>query len=238
MIRKISMAAGCGLLVVFFTACSPKVNSTNSSATVAAQTMQALLTQISGQIAQTDTMAPSPTLTNTATPATTDTFTIIPTVALNGPTGTEPGGLTPVYSTPTGPTPTTDPNSLLTRTLVGKCPAAFFVGDVGVIRDNSEVKAGRSFTKTWDVRNIGLCTWNRGFQLFFFTGQHMNGPNAINFPEIVPPNKDIFLTVTLTAPDSVGVHTGQWYLKDDQGNRFGVGPNGDQPLTVRIKVVA
>jgi hypothetical protein len=237
MIRKLSLLAGCGVLVAFFAACSPKAQPSQSSATVAAQTMQAILTQISAQIGETATMAPSPTAADTATPAITDTFTIIPTVPLNGPTGTQPGGLTPIYSTPTGPTPTTDPNSLLTRTLVGKCPAAFFVGDVGPIRDNSEVKAGAKFTKTWDVRNIGLCTWNRTFQLYFFTGQHMNGPNAVNFPEIVPPNKDTFLSVSLIAPDSAGLHTGQWYLKDDQGNRFGVGPDGDQPLVVRIKVV-
>jgi hypothetical protein len=240
MIRKLFLVAGCGMLVAFFAACSPKAQPVQTSATAAAQTMQAILTQISDQIAQSATMAPSPTVSNTPTPAITDTFTIIPTVPLNGPTATLPGGLTPINSTPTGPTPTTDPNSLLTRTLVGKCPAAFFVGDVGPIRDNSEVKAGKTFTKTWDVRNIGLCSWNRSYQLYFFgTGQqHMNGPNAVNFPEIVPPNKDTFLSVTLIAPDSLGVHTGTWYLKDDQGNRFGVGPDGNEPLIVRIKVVA
>jgi hypothetical protein len=238
MIRKLSMVAGCGMLVAFFAACSPKAQPVETSATAAAKTMQAILTQISDQIVQTETMAPSPTVSDTPTPAITDTFTIIPTVPLNGSTSTIPGGLTPIHATPTGPTPTTDPNSLLTRTLVGKCPAAFFVGDIGPIGDNSEVKAGKSFTKTWDVRNIGLCTWNRGFQLYFYTGQHMNGPNTVDFPEIVPPNKDTYLSVSLIAPDSVGVHTGQWYLKDDQGNRFGVGPDGNQPLIVRIKVIA
>jgi hypothetical protein len=238
MIRRLSILAGCGILVAFFAACSPKAPPTDSPATVAAKTMQDILTQISDQIVQTETMAPSQTATDTQTPTITDTYTIIPTVPLNGPTDTLPGGLTPINPTPTGPTPTTDPNSLLTRTLVGKCPAAFFVGDIGPIRDGSEVKAGTKFTKTWDVRNIGLCTWNRSYRLVFQYGQHMNGPAAIDFPEIVPPNKNTWLSVDLIAPDSLGVHTGQWYLQDDRGNRFSVGSDGNQPLIVRIKVVA
>ena len=238
MIRRLSILAGCGILVAFFTACSPKAQPTESPATVAAKTMQAILTQISDQIVQTETMAPSPTASSTSTPATTDTFTLVPTVPLNGSTSTLPSGLTPIYTTPTGPTPTTDPNSLLTRTIVGKCPAAFFVGDIGPIRDNSEVKAGNSFTKTWDVRNIGNCTWDRTYRLIFQYGQHMNGPDAVYFPEIVPSNKDTYLSVTLTAPDSAGIHTGQWYMEDSNGHRFGVGPGGNEPLIVRIKVVA
>jgi hypothetical protein len=237
MIRKIFLSAGCGILVVFFSACSPKAQPTESPATVAARTMQAVLTQISDQIEQSQTMAPTSTSSETQTPAITDTFTVIPTVPLNGPTGTQPGGITPVRPTFAGPTPTTDPNSLLTRTIVGKCPAAFYVGDVGPIQDNTQVKAGTQFTKTWDVRNIGNCTWNRTYRLVFYTGKHMFGPNAVNFPEIVPPNKDIFLSVTLTAPDSPGVHVGQWYMEDDTGYRFGVGPYGNAPLIVRIKVV-
>ena len=237
MFRKISLAAGCGILVVFFSACSPTAQPVDVSATAAARTAAAYLTQISAQIEQSQTMAPSDTPSSTPTAEITDTPTVVATVDLGASTST-PLGITPIHSTPSGPTPTTDPNSLLTRTLVGKCPAAFFVGDVGEIQDGSNVKAGQKFTKTWDVRNIGNCTWDRSYQLFFYTGQHMFGPNAVFFSEVVPPNKDIFLSVTLTAPDSAGVHTGQWYLEDGDGYRFGVGPNGDEPLIVRINVVA
>ncbi len=235
MIRKISLVAGCGMLVAFFSACSPTAQPVDVSATASARTAQAILTQISNQIAQSQTLAPSNTPSSTATPAVTDTPTVIATVDLGASTSTPMSGITPINSTAIGPT--VDPNSLLTRTLVGKCPAAFFVGDVGDIRDGSIVKAGQQFTKTWDVRNIGNCTWDRSYRLFFYTGQHMFGPNAVNFSEIVPPNKDTFLSVTLTAPDSAGIHTGQWYMEDGSGYRFGVGKNGDEPLTVTIKVV-
>ena len=158
----------------------------------------------------------------------------IPTVDLNA---TTPEGITPIGS-PTGPTPTTDPISLKTRTLVGKCNAAFFVGDIGPIVDGSDVKANAQFTKTWEIRNIGMCTWDRRYKLIYYSGQHMNGPHYVNFPEIVPPNKSTWLSVALTAPQSTGTHIGRWYLEDPDGVRFGVGTDGNEPLIVQINVVS
>ena len=153
-----------------------------------------------------------------------------PTVQFLSPT---PAPATPL---PKGATPTLDPTTLLTRTITAKCNAAFFVGDVGLM-DNSDVKAGSQFTKTWSVRNIGYCTWTPRYRLVFQYGQHMAGPNFINFPQIVAPNQGLFLSVTLTAPTGAGIHQGQWYIFDPDGNRFGVGDSGYDPLLVRIIVV-
>jgi hypothetical protein len=222
-------------LAAFPAACGGSSTPVDPAATVAAKTMEIILTDISSQIQQSQTHAPTPTSTVTATATITDTPTIIATVDLKA--DTPPAGITPVDSTPAAPTPTTDPNSLKTRTLVGKCPAAFFVGDVGPIQDNTEVKANTPFTKTWAVRNIGFCTWNRSYQMYYFSGQHMNGPDTMFFPEIVAPNQTFFLSVNLIAPKSTGTHIGRWYLRDDQGQRFGVGIDGDEPLIVKIKVV-
>jgi hypothetical protein len=245
MIRKLVLLGAFVLLAASFAACSSTATPADPAATAAAKTMEIILTEISGQILQSQTHALTPTPTDTATATITATFTTIATVDLNGATpfptrsgsGTAPAGITPLQSSPAGPTPTTDPNSVLTRTLVGKCNAAFFVDDVGAIQDNSEVKAGASFTKTWAVRNIGFCTWNRQYQLFYFSGQHMKGPDSIEFPEIVAPNRTFWLSVTLIAPQSAGIHIGRWYLRDAEGTRFGVGLDGDEPLMVRIKVV-
>jgi hypothetical protein len=233
MIRKMTILGTCVIFSALFAACASTATPTEPAETEAAKTMEAVLTEISDQIQQSQTMAPNPTSTATPTPANTDTPTVIPTVDLGGAT---PEGITPVGS-PTGPTPTTDPDSLKTRTLVGKCNAAFFVGDIGPIQDGSNVKAKSTFTKTWEVRNIGMCTWDRRYKLFYYSGQHMNGPHFINFPEIVPPNQSTWLSVDLTAPDSAGEHVGRWYLQDPDGVRFGVGIDGDEPLIVDIKVV-
>jgi hypothetical protein len=234
MIRRAIFPVACLALAALAAACSPSAPPTESASTVAAKTMEIMLTEISDQIHASQTLAPTVTGTNTPTATITDTPTVVPTVDLGAKT---PVGITPVGS-PTGPTPTTDPDSLKTRTLVGKCNAAFFVGDIGPIVDNVTVKAGEQFTKTWDVRNIGFCTWDRRYQLFYYSGQHMGGPNYVNFPEIVPPNQNTWLSVTLTAPKSTGVHVGRWYFKDPDGNRFGVGLDGDEPLVVVINVVA
>ncbi len=238
MIRK---KANLGILLwmaALFAACSsPAVSPTEPAETEAAKTMAVILTQISDQIQQTESAAPSDTPVNTPTPTITPTDTVIPTVDLGAET---PEGITPIGS-PTGPTPTTDPNSLKTRTLVGKCNAAFFVGDIGPIKDGSNVKANSQFTKTWAVRNIGMCTWDRRYQLFYYCAakdcQHMNGPDYLNFPQIVAPNQSIWLSVTLTAPKSAGIHRSYWYLRDPDGKRFGMGVDGIAPLVVQINVV-
>jgi hypothetical protein len=245
MTRRIALWGVLCLLAAFPAGCGGPSTPLDPAATVAAKTMEIILTDIQHQMQESQTHAPTPTFTETATLTITDTPTIIATVDLGAetlpstPSGTVtlPAGITPVNTTPAGPTPTTDPNSLLTRTLTGKCPAAFFVDDIGPIRDNTEVKANTPFTKTWAVRNIGPCTWNRSYQLFFFSGQHMSGPDAVAFPEIVAPNQTFFLSVNLIAPQSTGAHIGRWYLRDDQGRRFGVGIDGDEPLVVRIKVI-
>jgi hypothetical protein len=242
MIRKIEVLGVSGILAVWIVACGSTGTPAESASTVAAKTIEIILTEISEELLQSQTHAPTTTPTRTASPTITDTATAIATVDLVGITplhsGTAPADGTPLKPSPTGPTPTTDPDSLLTRTLVGKCPAAFFVDDIGPIQDYAEVKAGTTFTKIWDIRNIGFCTWDRRFQLFFYSGQHMKGPNAIDFPEIVAPNQNLWLSVALTAPQSTGVHIGRWYLRDADGKRFGVGPDGDEPLIVRITVVA
>jgi hypothetical protein len=238
MTRKIAVLGAFCLLAALAAACGGASTPLDPAATVAARTMEVILTEISDQILQSQTHAPTPTPAATATPTITATATIIATVDLKAdtplftPSGSEtlPAGITPAKTTP-------DPNSLLTRTLVGKCTAAFFVGDIGAIQDNTEVKANTPFTKTWAVRNIGFCTWDRSFQLFYFSGQHMNGPDSLDFPEIVAPNQTFWLSVNLIAPKSTGVHIGRWYLRDAEGNRFGVGIDGDEPLIVRIKVV-
>jgi hypothetical protein len=233
MIRKSTVCGISLLLAALFAACAAPAIPTEPAETEAAKTMAAILTEISDQIRQTQSMAPSDTPTHSPTPTITPTDTIIPTVDLGA---TTPDLITPVGS-PTGPTPTTDPNSLKTRTLVGKCNAAFFVGDIGPVFDGTKIKAGAQFTKTWAIRNIGMCTWDRRYKLFYYSGQHMNGPNFINFPEIVPPNQSTWLAVTLTAPKSTGPHIGRWYLMDPDGIRFGFGIDGDEPLIVNITVI-
>jgi hypothetical protein len=230
MIHRSATIMLAGVFLFSIAACGAPTPVSSSGGTADAQTLQAVQTQISG-LAATYTAMPSQT-PETPMAIPTETATEIPTVELLTSTPTTQ------HPTSSVPTPTTDSGLLATRTITGKCPNAFFVGDVGPVVDNYKIKAGTAFVKSWMIRNIGNCTWDRNYTLRFQYGYHLYGPSSVNFPQIIAPNQNLLLEVHLTAPSNPGTFEGQWYLFDAEGHRFGVGPDGNAPLTVKIIVVA
>jgi hypothetical protein len=225
------LAAG-GLSVLLCAACAA---APGAEATRSARSVAALITEMAAR-------APSPTPTSYA-PADAPTATIGPTPSPVTPTAiptVELASPTPkvVRATFSGPTPTTDAASLLTRTLTGRCSAAFFVGYAPPVFLDSEVKVESSFVVTWVIRNVGTCTWYPGYFLHWHSGAHFEGPDYIDFPEIVPPNQNLLLSLTLTAPREPGKYYSRWYLRDPEMAQFGIGENFDQPLMIRITAVA
>jgi hypothetical protein len=237
--QTLRLAAILGMLAGIAAACAAADNS-GAEATHAAQTIARMITDVAFQ----NTSAPSASPTAYAQPGTAATATTGPT---SGPTSTPTEIATVALSTPkpirrrstySGSTPTTDGTSLLTRTLNPRCNAAYFVGDVAPILDNSEVQAGSTFVKTWVIRNVGACTWYPSYFIYWYSGARMEAPAYIDFPEVVPPNKNLFLSVTLVAPDEPGKYYQHWYFRDPEYIQFGIGPNFDEPLRMRIIVVA
>jgi hypothetical protein len=229
--RKLLLPTFAALFLAVATGCVTEVAPTLPAATAVQETLNFMLSQVALQSPPTATPKPSNTPTASSAPQPSETPTEIATVEFITDTPN------PNKPTPSGPTPTIDATLLLTRTLTTKCIAAFFVGDVGPIQDGSKVKPNQQFTKTWDVRNIGTCTWDRGFKLVFRYGQHMQGPDYIKFSSDVPPNGHIFLTANLIAPATTGLKEGQWYFRSSDDVRFGVGEDNAFPLYVRINVV-
>jgi len=232
--RSIRRLAATGILAVLAASCAALAP--GASATHSAQTLGVLITQMAAQ----KEAAPSPSPTSYAPPADAPT-------ASTGPTVTPTVIATVLFITPSprfrratysGSTPTTNGTSLLTRTLASRCNAAFFVGDVAPIFENSEVKAGATFVKTWVVRNVGTCTWYPSYMLYWHSGAHMEGPDYIDILEIIPPNKNLFVSLTLVAPQEPGKYYSRWYFRDPEFTQFGIGPNYSDPLMVRITVVA
>jgi hypothetical protein len=219
-----------GAILTGLAACG--ISAPGASSTHAAQTLGGLITEMAAQ-------DPSPSPTAKALPENALTATIgptpspatpssIPTVELSSPT---PRILRATYS---GPTPTIDGTSLLTRTLAPRCSAAFFVGYAPPV---SEVKVGESFVLTWVVRNMGTCTWYPGYMLYWHSGAHFEGPDYVNFPEIVPPNHNMFLSLMLVAPNQTGSYYSRWYMRDPYFEQFGIGPEYSDPLMIRITAV-
>jgi Ig-like domain from next to BRCA1 gene len=98
--------------------------------------------------------------------------------------------------------------------------AAQVVLDV-TIPDNTIMRAGASFTKTWRLRNTGTCTWSTSYKLVRDSGAALGGPGSVKLPTAVKPNSTVDISAPLVAPSTPGVYTGYWQLADASGRRFG-----------------
>lgn len=112
---------------------------------------------------------------------------------------------------------------------------AEFVEDV-TVPDDTIFSPGETFVKTWRFRNAGSCTWTEQYELVFADGEQMDGDSPIPFPAAAYPGKTIDLSVELTAPGTTDAYSGNWMLRNADGNLFGVGKNSDRPFWVQIKI--
>jgi hypothetical protein len=141
------------------------------------------------------------------------------------------GPVVTITPTATGPTPT--PTSTLPP--ASSCDKVRFIKDVNY-PDGSTVAAGTQFNKTWRLQNIGTCTWTTSYQLAFYNGDKMDGPDSLTVPQEVKPGQTVDITVTLKAPGTAGSYRGFWMFKNASGQFFGIAPNYNKPWWVDIKV--
>ena len=112
-----------------------------------------------------------------------------------------------------------------------------FVEDI-TIPDDTIVAAGKPFTKTWKLQNVGTCTWNDEYKYEFVDGDLMGANASIPFPKnvTVRPNETIDISVYMTAPTEVGRYQGNWKITAADGSQFGTGENGEKSVWVKILV--
>lgn len=89
------------------------------------------------------------------------------------------------------------------------------------IPDNSNVPAGKVFTKTWKLKNTGTCPWER-FTINYASGERMNAPASLPVAE-VPAGGIVDLSVDLTAPMSDGTFTTYFSLQSPTGESVSIG---------------
>jgi len=94
------------------------------------------------------------------------------------------------------------------------CDLGRFIKDVS-IPDGTEFEQNETFTKTWQLKNIGTCTWN-GYTIVFDSGEAMDGPASTPIGTVTP-NQEVNLSVDLKAPSSDGSYRGYWRIKNDKG---------------------
>jgi len=143
------------------------------------------------------TFASSLTETLVAVPSTSPTRTVEPTF-------TPEEGTATVASTPTA----------------NPCYNLFYIEDV-TIPDNTQMKPGEVFTKTWLVQNTGGCAWKPGFTFQHVGGDAMRG-NTVTMTEAIQTGSKREISVQLVVPSGQnGLIQSAWRMADESGNFFG-----------------
>ena len=192
------------------------------------------LVDASGRVAQTSVALNSqPTVTPEVPQPTEPSETESTELPAPTPTATLPPTNTPI-PTPLPPTPTPIPPTPTVEPV--PCNAAKFVSDV-TVKDGTVFAPDDDFVKTWQLMNVGTCTWTTDYDLVYIDGNRMEGKKASSLDEKVKPGESIDISVALNAPDKPGDYKGYWMLRSSNGSVFGLGEDTDKPFWVSISVV-
>lgn len=133
--------------------------------------------------------------------------------------------LTTVTSAVTVNTNTAVPQKSPTNSV--SCDAATYVADI-TIPDDTILQPGEKFTKTWEIKNIGTCTWTTAYSLIYapdLSGAAALGePSSKNLTESVPPGKTTKISVALVAPATAGTYRSDWIMRNASGISFNIAP--------------
>jgi Ig-like domain from next to BRCA1 gene len=136
------------------------------------------------------------------------------------------------------PVPSLTPIKVVSKMLQnedGCANIAEFIKDV-TVEDFSQFKPNQLFTKVWEVRNVGTCTWTPNYSLVFTFGDRMSGMSPKYINQTVEPGDSVNLSIDLAAPRDSDIYQGNWMLQDEHGNQFGTGAAGKEFFWVSIMV--
>ncbi|PKO07907.1 MAG: hypothetical protein CVU40_18140 [Chloroflexi bacterium HGW-Chloroflexi-2] len=102
--------------------------------------------------------------------------------------------------------------------------------------DNSILKPGQAFTKTWQIKNIGASNWTTNYHLVLIAspeGNSLGAVSQISFPQQISPGETMLISVPLVAPQKEGAYSVYWSIVNEAGETVEV--NGGN-LWIKIKV--
>jgi uncharacterized protein YkwD len=187
------------------------------------QTVPGTATPVDTKSPRTETAAPVQT-ENTATEKAATAESKSPTTKTVTPAGTQ--DQTTETAIPTATSTTSE------RQTQSNCSdSASFVADV-TIPDNSILSQGKTFEKTWRIRNTGTCSWNENYSMVFVNGDQLNSTASIPF-KATAPGATLDVSVNLVAPSVDGVYTGNYELHNTAGQFFLI----DNTRLIWVKII-
>ncbi len=153
--------------------------------------------------------------------------------AVSTSAGSETPLPSPTSPFPAYPTATFFPTS--TSAPLVLCDAALFVKDV-TVPDGTLFGRDVNFTKTWRIKNVGICSWTPSYALVFISGNGMGAPTAVSLPGNVNPGDTVDISVNMTTPNNNGHYIGYWKLRDASGVLFGIGADASGAFWVDVNV--
>jgi uncharacterized repeat protein (TIGR01451 family) len=125
---------------------------------------------------------------------------------------------------------------IITTPIPGCTNKAGFISDV-TVPDNTTFVGNTAFTKTWQLKNTGTCTWDPNYAVTFVSGDPMSASYPVKINTTVAPGQKVNVSVNMVAPAVNGIYRGNWALKSSAGQVFALGVNADVPFWVQIRVV-
>jgi hypothetical protein len=101
--------------------------------------------------------------------------------------------------------------------------------------DDTLLKVGEYFWKTWTLENTGTCTWDSTYKLVYKSGDLMGGLTSYPLTGSIAPGATTEISIYLKTPDIEGTFTGYWLIQTPWNATFGVGPTSD-PFYVKVVV--
>ncbi len=104
--------------------------------------------------------------------------------------------------------------------------------------DDTRLRPSERFTKTWRLVNTGTCPWTSAYSIEWFSGDFYPIVPSQPLENDVLPGESVDISVEMESPQTPGIYTSYWIIKNGEGELFGIGPESRSPFWVRIQVVA
>lgn len=109
----------------------------------------------------------------------------------------------------------------------------------GLLPAGSEVLQNEEIIKSWQVQNIGTCSWSSEYRLAPLDKDGVvDLESAVEIGREIAPGESVELSLTLVAPERLGRWQQRWIMLDDKNTPFGVGLTDQKPLLLDLEVIS